>query len=172
MSEATRQLHPGRFLRPGIEAAVVGQPMHASPDVRSHGNVYVADTGNHIIRKIAIDGTVSTLAGHAPAFGSSDGKGDVARFFSPAGIAVDSAGNVFVPDTSNHTIRKITAAREVTTIAGAVQQVGFIDGPGLQARFNSPRQQGAHEMYGRDSPAPTRLGGYFTNPSERPRIAP
>jgi DNA-binding beta-propeller fold protein YncE len=60
----------------------------------SAGNVYVADFNNETIRKITPDGSVSTLAGTAGAAGSSDGTGAAARFFSPTGVATDSAGNV------------------------------------------------------------------------------
>ena len=77
------------------------------------GNVIVADAGNNAIRKITAAGVVTTLAG--PGAGSADGTGSAARFSSPAGVAVDAAGNVFVADYNNHTIRKVTAAGVVTS---------------------------------------------------------
>ena len=80
--------------------------------------VYVADTNNHTIRKITPAGAVTTLAGLAGASGSADGVGSAARFNSPEGVAVDAAGNVYVADTSSNTIRKITPAGAVTTLAG------------------------------------------------------
>ena len=64
----------------------------------SAGNVYVADTGNHTIRKVTPAGVVTTLAGLAGSLGSADGTGSAARFNYPAGVAVDSAGNVYVAD--------------------------------------------------------------------------
>ena len=106
--------------------------------VDSHGTVYVADTENHIMRKITSDGVVTTLAGTARKKGSVDGWGAAARFHSPAGVAVDASGNVYVADNGNHTIRKITAAGEVTTLAGRASHHGGTDGPGGQARFLFP----------------------------------
>jgi sugar lactone lactonase YvrE len=113
-----------------------------SPDgvaVDDAGYVYVADTANHTIRKITpVDGVVTTLAGAAGVPGSADGTGSDARFNSPGGVAVDDAGNVYVADTDNHTIRKITPAGVVTTLAGAAGALGSANGPGGDARFNRP----------------------------------
>ncbi len=102
------------------------------------GNVYVTDTGNHTIRKITPSGVVSTLAGLAYNSGSADGTGSAARFNDPSGVAVDSAGNVYVADTSNHTIRKITPSGVVSTLAGLAFNSGSADGTGSAARFNDP----------------------------------
>jgi len=103
------------------------------------GVLYVADSGNAVIRKIAVDGTVSTLAGTAGATGSTDGSGASARFNLPSGIALDAAGNLYVSDTVNQLIRKITAGGGVTTLAGVVLTSGANDGTGLAAKFNLPR---------------------------------
>jgi len=102
------------------------------------GNVYVADTASHTIRKIAPDGTVTTLAGLSGSHGTTDGVGGQARFSAPFGVAVDAAGTVFVADTANNTIRHITAAGVVTTLAGVAGQAGATDGSGDQARFRNP----------------------------------
>jgi sugar lactone lactonase YvrE len=101
-------------------------------------NVYVADTFNNLIRKITPDGVVSTLAGQAGHPGSTDGNGLLARFRNPWGIAVDVQGNLVVADMSNDTIRKITPAGVVSTLAGQPGASGYVDGPGGQARFNAP----------------------------------
>lgn len=85
--------------------------------VDAANNVYVADGVNNLVRKITPDGTVSTLAGSGQA-GAVDGTGAVASFDGPAGLAVDAAGNVYVADSNNNLIRKITPAGVVTTVAG------------------------------------------------------
>lgn len=103
----------------------------------SLGNIYVAD-GNHTIRKITPQGVVTTFAGQAGQRGSADGTGSVARFYNPSGVAVDANDNVYVADTNNHTIRKITPSRVVTTIAGLAGSSGYEDGTGSQARFQYP----------------------------------
>src|SRR5438445_775910 len=82
--------------------------------VDSAGNVYVADTDNATIRKITPAGAVTTLAGSPGQTGSKDATGSDARFYKPSGVAVDSATNVYVGDSFNHTIRKITPAGAVT----------------------------------------------------------
>lgn len=106
--------------------------------VDSTGSLYVVDTNNHTIRKITPAGAVSTLAGSPGLIGSADGIGSSARFNSPNAIAVDANGNVYVADTNNHTIRKITAGGTVTTLAGVAGAGGYADGTGSAARFNLP----------------------------------
>ena len=102
------------------------------------GNAYVADASNHTIRKITPAGVVTTLAGTAESSGSADGTGADARFYYPEGVAVDGDGNVYVTDKDNHTIRKITPAGVVTTLAGTAESSGSADGTGADARFTSP----------------------------------
>ena len=100
------------------------------------GNIYVSDAGdNNLIRKIAADGTVGTIAGHNEGF--IDGVGRAASFNTPSGLAIDHAGNIYVADTGNNAIRKIDTQGKVTTLAGD-GQAGWRDGPGAQARFNGP----------------------------------
>jgi hypothetical protein len=116
-------------------AARFNTPFGVATD--SAGNVYVADTINHTIRKITPAGVVSTLAGTAGVTGSTDGTGAAARFNSPGGVAVDGAGNVYVADGSNHTIRKITSAGVVSTVVGVAGQPGFVPGA-LPGRIGYP----------------------------------
>ena len=106
--------------------------------VDSAGNVYVADSGNNTIRKITSAGVVTTLVGLAGNWGSTDGTGSAARFNNPCGVAVDSTGNVYVADTFNNTIRKVTPAGVVTTLAGSVVSAGSADGTGSAAQFFWP----------------------------------
>jgi hypothetical protein len=106
--------------------------------VDGSGNIYVADAGNTSIRKVTANGTVTTFAGVSGVAGSADGVGAGARFNAPQGLAVDAAGNVYVADTNNSTVRKITPAGVVTTLAGVAGQTGTADGPGGSARFNGP----------------------------------
>jgi streptogramin lyase len=104
------------------------------------GTIFVADTGNHLVRVMAPDGMVTTLAGHAENWGTQDGAGGNARFNGPLGVAVDAAGDVFVSDSNNHTIRKVTRAGIVTTWAGAPGVDGSADGNRFTARFAHPAE--------------------------------
>jgi sugar lactone lactonase YvrE len=100
--------------------------------------MYVADSGNSTIRKIASGGTVTTIAGTAGASGNADGAGAAARFNNPSNVAVGADGTLYVTDSGNHTIRKITPAGIVTTLAGTAGVTGNADGVGAAAQFNQP----------------------------------
>jgi hypothetical protein len=115
------------------------------------GNLYVADVGNETIRKITPGGVVSTLAGAAGQYGSSDGTGSAARFYNPSYVAVDGSGNVFVSDLGNYIIRKITPGGVVTTLAGTAGQTGSSDGSGSAARFGSGGFLGGVAVDGSDN---------------------
>ena len=116
-------------------------------DIDSDGNLYIADTMNHVIRKIAPNGTVSTIAGRAGTPGYADGDALQALFTEPSGIAVGENGVIYVADTGNHLIRRIENG-SVSTVAGVAGQIqtgeyyrpgGYEDGLAPFARFNFPR---------------------------------
>ena len=115
-------------------AAEFDEPSGVAVD--SSGNVYVADYGNNEIRKITPAGDVTTLAGSGAA-GNSNGSGTSATFNGPAGVAVDSSGNVYVADFNNSEIRMINASDVVSTLAGS-GTAGNQDGMGTAAEFDGP----------------------------------
>src|SRR6266850_8039613 len=131
------------------------------------GNVYVADSHRNRIVRVGSDGAWAVIAG-AGEPGYRDGPGAMARFSFPQGLAVDDAGNVFVADTLNEVIRKISARGEVTTIAGSYRWYhdGNVrdrnparDGLGTEARFHAP-----------DSIALDKKGSVFVSDTQNARI--
>ena len=115
-------------------AASFNTPSGLAIDVE--GNLYVADTGNNRVRKVTPDGRVTTVAGEGAA-GHADGPAAAARFDAPVGVAVDRRGNVYVADTYNDRVRKITPDGQVTTVAGAGRP-GYADGHANDALFDTP----------------------------------
>ncbi len=119
------------------------------------GNIYLADNGSSVIRKVSFYGVVTTLAGQPQMLGSADGTGPAARFRQPRGIAADAAGNVYVADSGNNNIRKVTPAGMVSTFAGSPTGAGGnADGAGPAARFLFPTGlaiDGAGNLYVADN---------------------
>ncbi|MFT5725827.1 MAG: sugar lactone lactonase YvrE, partial [Bacteroidia bacterium] len=122
----------GGFLDGTGTSAKFAVPTGVATD--ASGNVYVADKGNHKIRKITATGVVTTIAGSTSGF--ADGTGASAKFSAPSGLIVDASGNIFVADGNNHRIRKITPTGVVTTVAGSTS--GYVDGIGSLAKFTYP----------------------------------
>ena len=115
-------------------AALFGSLSGLSLD--SSGNIYIADLGNNTIRKVSPEGVVTTMAGAVSLTGSIDATGAAARFSNPVGIVADSAGNVYVADSANGEIRKITSSGVVSTFVGNMNHAGSIDGIGTAASFS------------------------------------
>jgi len=147
------------------------------------GNIYVVEHFNNTVRQIAPDGTnwiVTTVAGCAScAAGTNDGTGIAARFNGPFGLTLDSSGNLYVADTGNKTIRKISPSQSewvVTTFAGASLQGGSLDGSGTNARFASPvgLAANANGIYVADSSTIRKIsfGGVVTTLAGCPTCAP
>src|SRR5689334_17747362 len=104
--------------------------------VAKDGTIYVADAGeSNRIRKISPDGNVTTLAGGSEGF--ADGVGQAASFNTPSALALGPLGELFVADTGNNRIRKITPDGHVSTVAGD-GTAGYVDGPAAKAQFNGP----------------------------------
>jgi sugar lactone lactonase YvrE len=138
----------------GVVSTIAGQPnISGSADgigaaarfnaplaiaVDNDSNVYVGDLFNYTIRKVTPAGVVTTLAGTPGASGAADGAGGAAKFLSIENMAVDKSGAVFVSDTSNHTIRRVSPEGNVTTVAGVLPSRGTADGVGTVARFSNP----------------------------------
>lgn len=148
----------------GVVSTLAGDPIYGEPGdvdgagvtaefndptavaVDSSGVVYVADTGNGLIRKISTSDVVSTFAGgglsNTSGYNYANGAGTRANFYNPFGIAVDSSGNLYVADTSNNIIRKIDTSGNVTTLAGGGSTggttSGYVNANGMSAEFNNP----------------------------------
>ncbi len=137
----------GALLDGQSDSSLFSEPQGLAAD--ASGNVYVADSGNHAIRKIDAAGQVSTVAGNG-LLGRKDGKGNDALFYRPTDVAVAADGTLYVADSLNHAIRSISPAGEVKTLnalstrvaelfPGQVSPAGdFADGDLKSAKFNEP----------------------------------
>ncbi len=104
-----------------------------------HGNFYIADSYNNMIRKMTSDGVVTTIAGSSTSNGNADGFGTSAKFNVPRGICIDGDENLYVTDIQNNLVRKILPTGFVTTLAGSpAGYAGTTDGSGSSARFSGP----------------------------------
>lgn len=119
-------------------AAQLRDPTALALDAR--GNLYIADTGNHRIRRVAPDGTVTTVAGSGtPGFSGDGGPATAAALLRPEGVTVDATGNLFIADTGNQRIRKVTLSGRISTVAGSGQYgYGGDGGPATGARLYQP----------------------------------
>jgi len=131
---------------PATSAQLVG-PQGVAVD--ASGNIFIADTNNHRIRKVTPDGIISTIAGNSPAgpnpgavqggFSGDGGPAVNAQLSFPADVALDSAGNVFIADGSNNRIRKISPDGIITTVAGnGAPGYSGDDGPATRASISNP----------------------------------
>jgi sugar lactone lactonase YvrE len=116
-----------------VSTASFANPLSVATD--PSGTVFVADSFNHKIRKIANDGTVTTLAGSG-VIGSADGAGQSASFNYPTGIATDARGNIYVADSGNFKVRVVSPAGNVTSLAGS-GSIGSVDATGTSASFSN-----------------------------------
>ncbi len=119
-------------------AALLDNPTGLAVD--GAGNVYIADSGNHAIRKIDTLGMIATVAGTgAPGFGGDGGPATAAQLNAPAGVALDSAGNLYIADSGNQRIREVAGDGTITTLAGSgLAGYGGDGGPALLAELNQP----------------------------------
>ena len=120
----------------GAQARISGPDGVALDSV---GNTYITQTGLHSVRKISPAGVVSVFAGDAVNSGAINGAGAAARFSSPGAIAIDKDDNIYVLDTGNYTVRKISSSGQVTTVAGSPGLSGTADGKGVAAQFSNLR---------------------------------
>jgi len=130
-------------------SAMLSHPIGVAVDVQ--GNVYIADSSNHRVRKVSPAGTITTLAGSgtgAPGFSGDGGPATSAMLYQPAGVAVDGKGNVYIADTNNNRVRKVSADGTITTIAGT-GKAGFSGdgGPATSAMLKVPHSA-AVDRYG------------------------
>ncbi len=139
-TDGTVSTYAGSAGQPGSTDANGGSARFSQPNglaLAASGTLYVADYGNFCLRAIAPSGQVSTLAGLAGTSGYLDATGTAARFNLPVGIALDASGNLWIADTHNHAVRRVTSAGVVTVIAGS-GTAGNADGTNTVALFNLP----------------------------------
>lgn len=135
------QLLAGTPGQPGFANGIGGLARLDTPfgiAVTPSGEVVVSDTGNHVLRHITPSGLVTTLAGQPGVDGHTNGPAALAAFSSPLGLCFDPAGNLWVADSGNHVLRKLTPDLQVVTVAGTPGAWGHRDGPAQEAQLNGP----------------------------------
>ena len=143
----------GSFARDGGTAVRAWLRFPNGAAVDDAGNLYIADTGNHRIRKVDASGVISTVAGSGKwgGYGGDGGPALQARLFAPSGVAADGAGNLYIADSWNHRIRKVDAAGNISTVAGSGRDGYSGDGgPALRAQLAEPwdaAADGAGNLY-------------------------
>ena len=131
----------GSAAQAGWEDGWQGAARFASPGalaLAGDGRLIIADTANHALRALTPDGAVTTLTGRAAASGSRNGQGTAARFDLPSGIALAPDGAIAIAEEGSHTIRKLTAAAEVSLLSGTPCSAGFRNGPQPEALYSKP----------------------------------
>ena len=123
-------------------AAWLNDPSGVAVD--ESGNLYIADSNHHRVRRVSPSGTITTVAGTGAAGFSGDGEAAAdAQLNNPSDVAVDAAGNIYIADTDNHRIRKVGADRKISTVAGTGESgiIGSRDfnGPAASAALSFPR---------------------------------
>src|SRR6185503_4198166 len=124
---------------PALQAKLNG-PTDLAVDIT--GNIYIADLGNHVIRKINPQGIITTFAGTGiKGYSGDGGTATSARLFRPFGVATDNAGNVYIAEDSNHVIRKVDINGIITTVAGiGIEGYSGDGGPAINARLSTPQR--------------------------------
>ena len=112
------------------------------------GNLYIADAGNHRIRRVDPSGSITTIAGTGErGFAGDGGPATQARLYDPSGVAVDRAGNLYIADSGNHRIRRVSQSGTITTIAGTGERgFGGDGGPAVEAQLYYPRGVAVGQM--------------------------
>ncbi len=136
-------LPSGNYWGDGGRATDAGLSVPLGVAVDSVGNLYISDAGNSRIRKVAPDGSISTFAGSgAPGFSGDGGPATAAQLKSPSGLAVDSAGNLYIADTGNNRVRKVSTNGTISTVAGGTYlnppQPPGDGGPATSAALGGP----------------------------------